>query len=178
MGKKLEEQMGSFCIWDKSHSLNKVDMDPNYLSRMMMPNSSFHQALHLFQLMNNGTPIMHVDVHGKLTRSDGYELDVGISCLQQHWNCKQYQEGYFTEAFEYQLKKQFDEILLKHVTPSKGFDASTNTNPYLCGNWGNVDCATMTEQAIHLGIPSFQLEIPPPMRKEIFYSEALCKKMA
>ena len=121
---------------------------------------------------------MHVDVHGKLTRSDGYELDVGISCLQQHWNCKQYQEGYFTEAFEYQLKKQFDEILLKHVTPSKGFDASTNTNPYLCGNWGNVDCATMTEQAIHLGIPSFQLEIPPPMRKEIFYSEALCKKMA
>lgn len=33
----------------------------------------------------------------------------------------------------------------------------------------------MTEQACELGIPSFQLEIPLKMRKQIFESDELCK---
>lgn len=57
----------------------------------------------------------------------------------------------------------------------KGMKATTNKDPYLNGNWGNVDIATMTEQAVVLGIPSIQLEIPLTMRKLLFNDLALSK---
>ena len=36
----------------------------------------------------------------------------------------------------------------------------------------------MTEQAIELGIPSFQMELPKKVRKELFENNALMKKFA
>ena len=47
----------------------------------------------------------------------------------------------------------------------------------LHGLWGG-NIHTMTEQAIMLGIPSFQLEIPREVRKKFYKDENLLKNFA
>ena len=52
-----------------------------------------------------------------------------------------------------------------------------NTDPGMHGLWpGSMH--TMTEQAIKLGIPSFQLEIPREVRRKLFKSPELMKDFA
>ena len=48
----------------------------------------------------------------------------------------------------------------------KGFKCSFNTSPSLHGFWGG-NLHTMTTQAVMLGIPSMQLEIPMAVRKKL-----------
>lgn len=55
-------------------------------------------------------------------------------------------------------------IALEGIPKYKDFKADCNNDPYLHGLWGG-NLRTMTEQAIELGIPSFQLEIPLTMRR-------------
>lgn len=50
-----------------------------------------------------------------------------------------------------------------------------DTDPNLHGYWG-CDIHTMTEQAIKLGIPSIQLEIPFTVRRKLFKDQALRTK--
>jgi hypothetical protein len=33
----------------------------------------------------NGKPMMHIDVHGKLDTGEDYEIDLGITCMHNHW---------------------------------------------------------------------------------------------
>lgn len=56
----------------------------------------------------------------------------------------------------------------------KEYKARCEPDPYLNGNWGG-ELRTMTEQAIELGVPSFQLEIPLKMRNALYKDEALSK---
>ena len=66
--------------------------------------------------------------------------------------------------------------MLKTFPQYKGMTAVCNNDPYLNGDWGDLDLATMTEQAIMLGIPSVQLEIPLKMRQTLFKDEKLSKQ--
>ena len=97
-------------------------------------------------------------------------MDLGVSCLHEHW-VEQYGESDFVVALENYLVKGFDKVL-KNCS-HKGFKAKTNKRPYLNGNWGDCDIATMTEQAVVLGIPSIQLEIPLSMRALLFRDATL-----
>lgn len=56
----------------------------------------------------------------------------------------------FKPFFEEKLSKIFTGIKYRE------FECKFNTSPYLHGYWGDK-MLTMTEQAILLGIPSFQL---------------------
>lgn len=58
----------------------------------------------------------------------------------------------------------------------KGFQCKFNTEPDLHGYWGGK-IHTMTEQAILLGIPSFQLEIPFSVRKKMLRDAELRGRM-
>ena len=55
-----------------------------------------------------------------------------------------------------------------------GFKCKFNTSPKLHGYWAG-DMCTMNEQAILLGIPSIQLEIPRMVRKLLYKDEKLIK---
>jgi hypothetical protein len=102
-------------------------------------------------MKNEGKPLFHIDVHGKLDTKKDYDLDLGISCMHNHW-WSDYQERDFIVAFENYLVNGFNKVLKDQSY--KGFKAKCNKEPYLNGNWGDVDIATMNEQAIVLGIPS------------------------
>lgn len=169
---KTPGQLGSFCFWSKDHKLNEVDLDPNYLYSGNMIESPFHQVLHEFQRRNEGKPLFHVDIHGKLDRKDCYDLDLGVACLLHHWD-PQYGESDFLNSFVSNLKTGFDKIL-KNIPQYKGFTAVCNQDPYLNGLWGG-DLRTMNEQAVILGIPSIQLEIPYTMRALLAKDEKFAK---
>lgn len=84
----LSGSLGSFCVWDTTHKLNDNDMDPNYLLKGAEHRSQFHRVLHAWQLQNPDTPLLHVDIHGKMDRKDSYELDLGVQCIYKHWVIK------------------------------------------------------------------------------------------
>ena len=135
----------SYCFWGKS-SAN--DLDPNYLLPNMLPDSQFHLMLHAWALKHEETPIMHVDVHGKKNREKDCHIDVGIASIRHHWG-KDIILKYFDSYFQ-KLSSIFEGIKFRDFT------CKFDTNPALHGLWGG-DISTMTEQAIMLGIPSFQL---------------------
>lgn len=72
-------------VWGKSSKIDEIDIDPNYLLEEMFSTSQFHLCLHAWALRNEGLPILHVDVHGKLNRKDDCEVDVGRESLNHHW---------------------------------------------------------------------------------------------
>ena len=37
---------GAYCVWDKKHKLNEIDIDPNYLLVGKEGRSPFHRVLH------------------------------------------------------------------------------------------------------------------------------------
>ncbi len=50
-----------------------------------MHQSPFHRVLHAWALQNEGIPLLHVDIHGKMDRKDSYELDLGVQPLYRHF---------------------------------------------------------------------------------------------
>jgi hypothetical protein len=77
-----------------------------------------------------------------MDRKDSYTLDLGVDCMPKHW--QQYQEDDFMNAFISSLTLGFDKVL-KNLPKYNGHVASCNNQPYLNGDWGDVDVATMTE---------------------------------
>ena len=68
-------------MWACDHQLNDYDLDPNYLLKDRVSESPFHRMLHAWALGNQGKPLMHIDIHGKMDRKDTYELDLGVESL-------------------------------------------------------------------------------------------------
>lgn len=146
----------SFCVWGKSSVIDETDLDPNYLHPKQYEVSPFHQSLHKFQHQNSKAPIFHVDIHGKYDRKEGCELDVGLACLEEFWQEDEL-VGLLREYFLRGFGKLFEGLKIGNFQPK------CNCDPYLNGLWGG-NIATMNEQAVKLGIPSVQLEIPRKMR--------------
>ena len=113
-------------------------------------------------------PLMHVDIHGKKDRKEDYDLDLGVQCLHKHW--LKYEENDFLQAFVAKLTSGFNTVL-NNIPKHKDYGAVCNNDPILSGNWGG-ELMTMTEQAVLMGIPSFQLEIPMKMRTVPLFWEA------
>ena len=93
-----KKKPNSFMVWGKYSKAEEKDFDPNYLLEEMFPHSQFHLSLHAWALKNEGFPLMHVDVHGKLNRKTNCEVDVGIASLHYHWPedpLRKYFEPYF-----------------------------------------------------------------------------------
>ena len=93
-----------------------------------------------------------------MDRKDSYELDLGVMSMYYHWK----QDLEFQSIFIGKLKAGFDSVLAP-IPRWKEFKALCQTDPVLHGFWGG-EIKTMTEQAIQIGVPSFQLEIPLKMR--------------
>lgn len=147
--------------------ISEQDTDPNYLLKKHFPHHPFHQSLHNWASKNEGRPILHVDIHGKMNRKNNCEIDVGIRSMEAHWDGDS-------------LVKKIRMFFIEHGKIFEGmkfgdFECEFNTDPYLHGYWGG-GIHTMTEQAIILGIPSIQLEIPLLVRKKLFKDENLRKK--
>ena len=124
---------------------------------------------HAWILNNPGIPLMHVDIHGKMDRKDSYELDLGVACMYKHWD----KDLEFQQMFVAKLTEGFNRVLAP-LPKWKEYKAKCNNEPYLNGNWGS-EIRTMTEQAIELGVPSIQLEIPLKMRETIYKDSTLLK---
>lgn len=131
---------GAYCVWDKKHKLNEIDIDPNYLLKGNEGRSPFHRVLHAWQLANLGLPLLHVDIHGKMDRKDSYDLDLGVACLHKHWL---HEEPEFVNAFIGRLTSGFNKVLAS-IPKYKEYKAVCNNDPDLHGNWGG-DLRTMTE---------------------------------
>ena len=58
-----------------------------------------------------------------------------------------------------------------------GFHVDATSDWYLSGYWGD-DVQTMTTQAVILGVPSFQLEIPRSVRKLLSLNDELLERFA
>lgn len=159
--KQLDLEKGatnSFCIWGKSSAVDEEDLDPNYLVESQYSLSPFHQTLHKFQLHHHSkkSPLFHVDIHGKFDVKDRCELDVGLACMEEYW-----EEPELVALLRKYLSTEFNR-LFKGLKIG-GHDPVCNCDPYLNGLWGG-NMATMNQQAINLGVPSIQLEIPRKMR--------------
>lgn len=143
--------MGGFCVWGTDHQLNDADLDPNYLLEGKEAQSPFHRALHAWVGANVGTPLMHVDIHGKFDRKDNYDLDLGVRCLYTHW-CDEEMASFVLPMVEH-LTAGFNRVLAPIPNHKKVYKAKCNNDPVLHGYWGG-SLKTMTEQACQIGIPS------------------------
>jgi len=49
--------------------------------------SPFHKALHHFtdKFRERGTPLLHLDFHGKKNRKNNLNLDIGSTALRNDW---------------------------------------------------------------------------------------------
>jgi hypothetical protein len=65
--------------------LDVSNLDPNYLLSSQFVASPWHQALLAWQYLHRGTPLLHVDCHGKMDRKTELNLDVGIEPMNQLW---------------------------------------------------------------------------------------------
>ena len=122
--------------------------------------SPFHQALHFWGIISQGTPLLHVDLHGKGDRDNNCEIDLGIKSMEMHWK---------NDSLVHQIRHFFEKEgdIFGNLTFNKGYKCRFNPNPKsLTGFWGG-QVHTMTEQAIMMGIASFQLEIPLSVRKRL-----------
>lgn len=63
------------------------------------------------------------------------------------------------------IRNKFDDFLSKYKL--KGKELVSDVDPWLSGFWGNETACTMTHQAVLLGIPSLQFELPPSVRVEM-----------
>lgn len=157
----------SFLFWGKSNTINEKDIDPNYMLEKHFPVHPFHQSLHNWANKNQGLPILHVDIHGKTNRHNCCEVDIGILSMKEHWKGDP-------------LFHKIQDFFKEHGNIFEGlkfgeFECKFNTDPALHGLWGS-EKHTMTEQAILLGIPSLQMEIPFDVRKRLFEDADLRKK--
>lgn len=139
------------------------EKDPNYLLDTMFSGSQFHLGLHAWAESNQNSPLLHVDVHGKADRSV-CDIDIGIKSIEEHWGDNDpilnRLRNYFT---------LFSSIFQNSDLPNCQF----NTNGIFKGYWRKYktwkpDRHSMTEQAVELGIPSLQMEIPRAVRNELF----------
>jgi hypothetical protein len=175
----------SFCVWNcvtalpiSKHPQVQGDLnytDPNYTFKNQFEKSPWNLALRRFksrvQLTSaqnekgNGITIipLHIDLHGKINRKDNFDLDVGMDSFIEFLGKQQPQIS--SKMFQ-SCRENFLEAMKKCPTQLHGFSAGVESQPYLSGLWGcgESDPYTMTTQAVLLGLPSFQLEIPLTMR--------------
>ena len=127
--------------------------------------SPFHQALHYWARASRDQPLLHVDIHGKTDREKDCDIDVGIKCMEVHWKGDNLIKE-IRQFFDY-FGNIFADVIIK------GHQCRFNAHPArLSGYWGGRE-HTMTEQAIMLGIPSFQLEIPYSVRRRMLVDDDL-----
>ena len=73
--------------------------------------------------MNEGLPLFHIDIHGKLDWKDSYDLDLGVACMVKHW--EQYGEIDFMNNFISRLTLGFNKILA-NIPKHKEYKAICN----------------------------------------------------
>jgi hypothetical protein len=159
----------SFIFWGATNLISDTDIDPNYLLPKMFADNPFHQSLHKWANINPERPLFHVDIHGKCDRENNCEVDVGICSMDVLWENDPL--GHKIRVFFEQHGNIFGELKF-----NKGFKCKFNTNPNLHGYWGG-EIHTMTTQAILLGIPSIQFEIPFSVRKRLLRDKELRAKL-
>eukprot|EP00002_Diphylleia_rotans_P001219 TRINITY_DN10684_c0_g1_i1.p1 TRINITY_DN10684_c0_g1~~TRINITY_DN10684_c0_g1_i1.p1 ORF type:complete len:521 (-),score=88.29 TRINITY_DN10684_c0_g1_i1:234-1796(-) len=153
-----------FMIWNlfTARTAHRENLDPNYLTKSQLSQSPWHEILIKFRARFPKGPLMHVDIHGKMDRKDNLDLDLGMEPMNALWP----QQDFVCEMRD-SLANGFLQVL-KDVRRATADDPRTfgvELDPDLCGFWGFDSFHTMTHQAVLLGIPSCQLEVPFSMRK-------------
>ena len=167
------QSLNSFCVWGDIHKTDIEEKDPNYLLEEMFEKNQFHLALHSWAEKNKHLPLLHVDIHGK-SDQEVCQIDIGIKSIEEHWGKEDPLIDHLTKYF-----KEFAQIF-------EGSDiegCEFNMHGDFEGCWKKYkkwkpDRHSMTEQAIELGIPSLQMELPRKVRKELFSNPALLKKFS
>jgi len=169
------EKLASFMVWSKDKPFNKDDIDPNYINAKLYPQSHFYQGLRkwISSLSENDVPF-HIDIHGKIDRKTDRNIDIGIDSMHQEWP---YPDKGSVFA------KELDILSIEYINNAfvgvkcDDMDVTGVTECYLSGYWG-AGILTMTTQAVLLGVPSFQLEIPRSVRKALSLNDDLLRKFA
>ena len=108
---------------------------------------------------------MHVDIHGKMDRANNMDLDVGMGPMEEEWD----EKG--TELIKSVVGNAIETALEGRYRVSrkskKRMPCTVETEPLLSGYWGHHSSAplTISHQAVLLGVPALQLEIPYSMRE-------------
>lgn len=84
---ELKQYLGvpaSIITWDPRAVYEKENLDPNYLSLTNIDKSPFHQAIHRFieEYKESKTPLLHIDIHGKMDRRTDLNMDIGTTALR------------------------------------------------------------------------------------------------
>lgn len=162
-------------VWNCAAELKSSTLDPNLLPEVDLHSSEWHNALHRWLLAAacHRTPVMHVDIHGKIT--DETLLDVGVRALEHIWPPRHQQ---FVSAFKCRLVKNMEEVLMQcQVKGPRGNLITVQCDPPLDG-FRSDGFATMSMQAAMLGVPSAQLEFPPMLRMRSMNDTDLCQRLA
>lgn len=164
----------SVMFWNPVAGPARGRMDPNYLTASQFRSSPWHRALHRWALGAPGVPLLHVDLHGKV--SEKLHLDLGAAPLEELWP----QED---QLFVWNLKKHLAAGLdkaMEHcgVKSLKGKQIAVDVDPVLHGFWGKDTVATISHQSALLGIPAVQFEMPPRLREQLLSNEELGRGFA
>ena len=119
----------------------------------MFPNSQFHLALHAFARNNlHNKYLFHVDFHGKANRPT-CQVDIGIRSMRKHWGD--------SDPFLSRLENEIPNMNSIFQNSINSSHCEFTTDGTFHGYWWKYswreDRHSMTEQAIEMGIPSFQL---------------------
>mmetsp|Transcript_62615 Transcript_62615/g.123754 ORF Transcript_62615/g.123754 Transcript_62615/m.123754 type:complete len:366 (-) Transcript_62615:167-1264(-) len=164
---------GSIIVWNCAADDDSRRLDPNFVPTDSLNFSEWHLALNKWLLRADGCPLLHVDIHGKIT--DETFLDLGCAALEQMWPTRHQS---FVTRMKCRFAKMFDEALMKcPVYGSRANLITVQVDPTLDGFRAD-GFATMSMQSAMLGIPSVQLELPFPLRKRLANDEHLCNLLA
>lgn len=160
----------SVMVWNRAARLHVSRLDPNFLTRDQFHMCPWHCALHRWLLGSRGSPLLHVDFHGKNEHEDRADcLDLGMVPLERCWP---EQDQAFVSRLKHSLKKTLDKVLARHrVLNSQGRPLVVEMQPTLNGYWGKQKLKTLSHQSVLLGVPALQLEAPPRLR-ERFIADA------
>ena len=63
----------SYMYWNNARTGSSADLDPGFLNDAQQEVSAFHIALHKFAYNNYDKPLLHLDIHGKSSRTGARE---------------------------------------------------------------------------------------------------------
>ena len=120
--------------------------------------------------------MFHLDFHGKFPRQEWKGMiDLGrVPALVYH---KDLSDNNFIDSLTNQFCKDIDSIYKGVVLGTRQLKPKTDPDCALHGYWGDW-LHTMTSQANKLGIPSFQFEMEPEIRKSLAEDNNIQKQWA
>ena len=166
----------SYMYWTDGRTGSTADLDPGMLNDLQMEVSAFHWALHKFAYNNYNKPLLHLDIHGKGTRTGARENQMDVSNIPMKYYFDTSDNTAVSDPILAEMKTGLNAIYANDA--SYTVKPNVADDPEYTGLRGDKTIRTMSMQAGEMGIPTLFIHLPYNVRKQIRDDTAVAKKWA